>query len=65
MLAVKLKGIFMSKGRFSLLKNEKGVTSIEYAILAGVISLVIVGGATAVGRVLINPFNVAAGALGS
>ena len=68
-MSSEMKGLFMSKCNVSLLKsllkNEEGVSSIEYAILASVISVGIVAGATAIGRILINPFNVAAGALGS
>jgi pilus assembly protein Flp/PilA len=39
------------------LRDEKGATAIEYALIASIISLVIVGGATMIGTSLRGSFN--------
>lgn len=39
------------------LKNESGATAIEYALIAGIISLAIVSGATGVGNTLTNTYD--------
>ena len=40
-----------------LLKNRSGATVIEYCLIAGVISVAIVGGASAIGTSTNNSFN--------
>lgn len=40
-----------------MLKDRSGATVIEYCIIAGIISLAIVGGATAIGGSTNNSFN--------
>jgi len=42
-------------GRF--LKNEDAATSIEYALIGGLISIAIVGGATAIGTTIGEDYN--------
>lgn len=37
--------------------NEEGTTAIEYALIAGLLSIAIVGGATAVGGSLSNTYT--------
>jgi pilus assembly protein Flp/PilA len=44
-------------------RDESGVTAIEYGLIAGVISVVIITAATAVGTQLANVFNGIAGLL--
>ena len=44
-------------------KNKSGVTSIEYAFIAGLVSIVIVGALIAIGGALPSPFDTAAQAL--
>lgn len=43
-------------GLFSI-RNEKGVTAIEYGLLAALISLAIIGGVTLLGTNLSSVFN--------
>jgi pilus assembly protein Flp/PilA len=38
------------------LRNEQGGTAIEYALIASVISMVIIGGATIIGTEVSEPF---------
>ena len=40
-----------------MLKDRSGATVIEYCIIAGIISIAIVGGATAIGSNANNSFN--------
>jgi len=40
-----------------MLKDRSGATVIEYCIIAGIISLAIVGGATAIGGATSNSFS--------
>jgi pilus assembly protein Flp/PilA len=44
-------------------KDESGVTAIEYGLIAALISVVIIGAAAAVGTQLANVFNGIAGSL--
>jgi len=37
--------------------DESGATAIEYAIIAGMLSIVIIGGATSIGSSLVNIFT--------
>lgn len=45
----------------AFLKNESGATAIEYALIGGLISISVVGGATAVGTSLSTSFNTIGG----
>jgi len=45
------------------LKDDGGATAIEYALIAGFVSIMIVAGATAVGTSLDTKFNVVADGL--
>jgi pilus assembly protein Flp/PilA len=45
-------------------KNESGATAIEYGLIAGLISVVIIGAVTAVGGSLITKFNAVVTGLG-
>ena len=45
------------------LSEEEGVTAIEYALIAALIAVVIIGGATAVGTNVNSLFNTIAGKL--
>ena len=50
----------------SFITDESGVTAIEYALMAGLISIVIIGAVTTVGTTInVLFFNAVAGALGS
>jgi pilus assembly protein Flp/PilA len=40
-----------------MLKNRSGATVIEYCLIAGIISIAIVGGATMLGNSTNNSFN--------
>lgn len=42
-----------------MFKDRSGATVIEYCIIAGIISIAIVGGATAIGSTTNNSFNAA------
>jgi pilus assembly protein Flp/PilA len=46
------------------LKDESGVTAIEYGLIAGLIAVVIIGAVTAVGSDLTTTFNDISTALG-
>jgi pilus assembly protein Flp/PilA len=46
------------------LKNESGATAIEYGLIAALISVAIIGGATAVGGGVNNTFTNVSGKLG-
>ena len=48
-------------GRF--VKDQSGATAIEYGLIAGLISVVIIGAVTAVGTNLSGKFNTIANAL--
>lgn len=41
----------------NFLKNEDAATSIEYALIGGLISIAIVGGATAIGTTVGEDYN--------
>lgn len=45
-------------------KNESGATAIEYGLIAGLISVVIIGAVTLVGTNLITKFNAVVTGLG-
>jgi len=45
------------------LKDESGVTAIEYGLIAGLISVVILGAVTIIGNQLLAVFNAIAAAL--
>jgi pilus assembly protein Flp/PilA len=45
-----------SKGLMIYLRNERGSTAIEYALIAGFISIVIVGAATSIGSSITSNF---------
>ena len=47
----------------SFIQEEEGVTAIEYALIAALIAIVIIGGATAVGQNINNLFLTVATAL--
>jgi pilus assembly protein Flp/PilA len=47
----------MLKAFVKFIKNESGATAIEYGLIATLIALVIIGGATAVGTSLSATFN--------
>ena len=44
-------------------KNHSGATAIEYALIASLIAVVIIGGVTAVGTSLSSTFNTVSGKL--
>jgi pilus assembly protein Flp/PilA len=46
-----------------LLRNEEGVTAIEYGLIAALIAVVIIAAVTAVGGGVRNTFNAVAAAL--
>ena len=48
----------------AFLRSEKGATAIEYGLIAALISVVMIGGATAVGTSLDATFDSVASALG-
>lgn len=48
----------------SFLKNESGATAIEYGLIAALISVAIIGGATALGGGVNNTFTNVSGKLG-
>ncbi len=43
--------------------SQDGVTAIEYALIAGLIAVVIVGAVSAIGAALNGPFNTVANAI--
>ena len=47
----------MSKLVTSFMKDESGATAIEYGLIAALIAVVIIGGATALGTKIGNTFN--------
>jgi pilus assembly protein Flp/PilA len=49
----------------SLKSDKRGVTAIEYALIAALIAIVIIGGVSAVGGSLTNVFNNVASAVSS
>lgn len=53
----------MKKKLKKFFKGKEGATAIEYALIAALISLVIVAAVTVVGIALQGPFNTVAGAL--
>jgi pilus assembly protein Flp/PilA len=46
---------------FSVIREEDGVTAIEYGLIAALVAVVIIGGATALGTNLNALFNFLAG----
>lgn len=55
----------MSKLFARFLKDESGATAIEYGLIAALIAIVVIGGATLVGESLEKVFGNIAGALDS
>jgi pilus assembly protein Flp/PilA len=49
--------------QLALLRDRRAVTAVEYALIAGIIVLAIVGGVTAVGKHLTGGFNTVASEL--
>lgn len=45
---------------FGFIKEEDGVTAIEYALIASLVAVIIVGSVTTIGQVLLGFFNVVA-----
>ena len=45
------------------IENEKGVTAIEYGLIASMIAIAIIGAVTLVGQKLTNDFNIIANKL--
>ncbi|MGB8276359.1 MAG: Flp family type IVb pilin [Methylovirgula sp.] len=45
------------------IKDESGVTAIEYGLIAGLIAVVIIGAVTSLGQAVGSKFNAVAGAL--
>lgn len=58
-----VKLIMMMETLRSFIKREDGASAIEYAIIAGLIAVVIVGGATILGKDISQLFKDIAGAL--
>ena len=58
-----MKKLVMSARSF--LREDDGVTAIEYGLLAALIAVAIIVGANAVGGALNNLFNLIAGCLGN
>ena len=54
----------MTKFFSRFLKDESGATAIEYGLIAALISVVIIGGVTAVGSALTTTFTAVSTALG-
>jgi pilus assembly protein Flp/PilA len=48
---------------YRLLRDEAGATAIEYALVASLISIAIIAGATSIGTSLSGTFNTVAGKL--
>ena len=48
---------------FRFFRDEAGATAIEYALIASLIAVVIIGGVTAVGTGLSSTFNTVSGKL--
>ena len=46
------------------MKDEEGVTAIEYALIASLIAVAMIGAVALVGTNIINIFNTVAGSLG-
>ena len=55
----------MSKFVTRFMNDESGATAIEYGLIAALIAVVIIGGATALGTKIGNSFNQVATAVGS
>jgi pilus assembly protein Flp/PilA len=53
----------MKKFFVRFLKDDRGVTAIEYGLIAGLISVLIIGGVTLIGTNLQGVFNAIAAAL--
>lgn len=56
-----MRKITTKLAKFVSAKNEKGVTALEYGLLAALIALVLIGGATLLGKNLNGNFNYVAG----
>jgi pilus assembly protein Flp/PilA len=61
---IKVKGVLTMERLKKFLRDEHGSNAIEYALIAILIALVIVAGATAVGTTLDGTFSTAATSLG-
>jgi pilus assembly protein Flp/PilA len=55
-------GTFLNNVR-ALVKDERGVTALEYGLIAGLIAVGIIGSVTALGTALTTKFNAIAAAL--
>ena len=53
----------MIKQFVKFLKDEDGVTSVEYAVMAALIALVVIAGATLLGKNTNDTFNTVAGVI--
>lgn len=53
------------KAIMNFLRNEEGVTAIEYGLIAALIAIVIIAAITLVGGNLVTVFNTVAAALGT
>jgi pilus assembly protein Flp/PilA len=49
--------------KFKFFKDEDGVTSVEYAVMAALIALVVIAGATLLGKNTNDTFNTVAGVI--
>ena len=56
-----MNALLMSIKRF--VKDEEGVTAVEYGLIAALIAVVIIAGVAAVGTQLLNTFNLIASCL--
>lgn len=63
-IAVNIKLIMMMETLRSFIKREDGASAIEYALIAGLIAVAIIGGAMALGKDIGNLFNDIAQRLG-
>ncbi len=57
-----MKNLYLAIQRF--VKDEEGVTAIEYALIASLIAVVIIAAVTATGRSVCTTFNTVVSALG-
>ena len=56
-------GLAMRKVVLRFMKDNTGVTSIEYALIAGFVSILIIAGVTSIGTTVKGTFNAVANAL--
>lgn len=45
------------RSRFASLRDDRGATAVEYALIIGLIALVIIGAVTLLGRNLVDSYN--------